>query len=326
MRMADDQIDTLIDTELLSVFCRVVQTRNFSQAAMHLGVAQPVVTRKIRRLEEQLRVALFRRHNRGSELTQAGELLAARAGGILLQLQQLAQEVRDASDEVQGQIALGVVVSVGSVLAPALVHSASVQWPKLKIEFVEAGSQALFRRVRDRELALALLYDAPPAGDDIIAVPLLMERLHLIGPPERLAGMKKVTVKDLAALPLVISSRGQTVRNILEDAFAENGLALQPVHEANSIVLLKAIVMQKRCYGVLTLGSMAPEIASGRLAAVPIADKGLSLAMTLVISREHYRLKAVRIMAQLITREVARLLDEGAWPGPPQRMRGRLAP
>jgi LysR family transcriptional regulator, nitrogen assimilation regulatory protein len=323
--MAKPIDDKPLDTELLSVFCRVVERKNFSKAAMHLGVAQPIVTRKIRKLEEQLGVPLFNRHNRGSELTQAGELLAARASGILLQLQQLATEVRDSTTEVQGQLSLGIAPSVGAVLGPHILECAANRWPRLNIEFVEAGSQALFKRVRDRDLALALLFDPPPAGEEVVAIPLLMERLHLVGPAGSLSGVKKVGVKDLAELPLVLSSRGQTVRNILEDAFAEHGLPLKPVHEANSMLLLKAMVLQKHGYAVLSIGSLAPDLASGRLVAVPISQSGLSLALTMVVSREHFRLRAVQLMTELIAQEVARLVARGDWPGKPQRIRNRYA-
>jgi DNA-binding transcriptional LysR family regulator len=53
----------------------VAEASNFSRAALHLGVAQPIVTRKIRKLEEDLGVNLFIRTNRGCTLTQEGELL-----------------------------------------------------------------------------------------------------------------------------------------------------------------------------------------------------------------------------------------------------------
>lgn len=291
---------------------------------MRLGVAQPIVTRKIRQLEEQLGVALFTRHNRGAELTPAGELLAARAGGILMQVQQLTHEVRDQSAEVQGRISLGIAPSVGSVLGPHILDSAATRWPKLTIEFIEARSPELFKRVRDRDLALALLFDPPATNDDILSFGLLMERLHLVGPPGSLANLTKVSVKDLARFPLVLSSHGHIVRNILEDAFAEHGVPVTPVHEANSVVLLKAMVQQKRGYAVLTLGSLASEIASEQLVAVPLAQRGMSVALTLIVSRDSFKLRTVQLMSQLIAEEVQRLVKGGIWPGQPQPVRNRL--
>ena len=55
----DTPVSAVLDADLLAVFCRVAQARNFSRAANHLGMAQPIVTRKIKRLEDDLGVQLF---------------------------------------------------------------------------------------------------------------------------------------------------------------------------------------------------------------------------------------------------------------------------
>ena len=313
-----------LDADLLTVFCRVAETSNFSRAALHLGVAQPIVTRKIRRLEDELGVQLFVRSNRGCELTHEGQLLATKAAGILLQLAQLKEEVSNSSDRVSGTIALGVPVAAGMLLAPHLMHAIASRWPQLRVELVESVSRNLLNSVLNRELSLALLYDPPP-DVGLIARPLLMERLHLIGPvdsAQKLHAIKRAKVQYIAALPLVLPIRAQIIRVLLEDAFAEVGLPLTPRYEANSSLLLKAMVLQGLGFTVLTLGSVVDEVASGRLTAIPLDDRGMSLALTLVTTREHSQLRVVQLMSELIVAEVRRLALSGLWPGSPQVMRG----
>ena len=313
-----------LDADLLTVFCRVAETSNFSRAALHLGVAQPIVTRKIRRLEDELGVQLFVRSNRGCELTHEGQLLATKAAGILLQLAQLKEEVSNSSDRVSGTIALGVPVAAGMLLAPHLMPAIASRWPQLRVELVESVSRNLLNSVLNRELSLALLYDPPP-DVGLIARPLLMERLHLIGPvdsAQKLHAIKRAQVQDIAALPLVLPIRAQIIRVLLEDAFAEVGLPLTPRYEANSSLLLKAMVLQGLGFTVLTLGSVVDEVASGRLTAIPLDDRGMSLALTLVTTREHSQLRVVQLMSELIVAEVRRLALSGLWPGSPQVMRG----
>lgn len=314
----------VLDADLLAVFCRVAETSNFSRAALHLGVAQPIVTRKIRRLEDALGVQLFVRSNRGCELTHEGELLASKAAGILLQLAQLREEVTNSSDRVSGTIALGVPIAAGMLLAPHLMPAIASRWPQLRVELVESVSRNLLSSVLNRELSLALLYD-PPTDVGLIARPLLMERLHLIGPPtavKQLSGIKRARVQDIAALPLVLPIRSQIIRVLLEDAFAEEGLPLSPRYEANSSLLLKTMVTQGLGFSVLTLGTLADEVATGRLIAIPLADRGMSLALTLVTTKEHSQLRVVQLMSELIITEVRRLASSGLWPGSPQVMRG----
>ena len=314
----------VLDADLLTVFCRVAEARNFSRAAAHLGLAQPVVTRKVRRLEDELGVSLFIRSNRGCELTPEGELLLSKATGILLQLAQLKEEVTSSTDKVAGTIALGIPVAAGKVLAPHLMPLVASRWPQLRVELIESVSQNLLTAVLNRELSLAALYD-PPSDVGLIARPLLMERLYLAGPPDalkRLSKIRQARVQDIAALPLVLPIRSQIIRVLLEDAFAEEGLPLAPRYEANSPLLLKAMVLQGLGFTVLTLSSLADEVVSGRLVAIPLEDRGLSLALTLVTTREHGRMRVVQLMSDLIVHEVRQLAASGRWPGAPQVMRG----
>ncbi|NML44300.1 LysR family transcriptional regulator [Ramlibacter sp. G-1-2-2] len=313
----------LLDSELLNVFCRVAEARNFSRAAVFLDMAQPIVTRKIKRLEDELGVQLFVRSNRGCELTPEGELLFSRAGGILMQLAQVRDEVSTSSQKVSGTIAIGLPAAAGTLLAPHLMPEVAQRWPDLHVELTEALTGKLMESVATRELSLALVYD-PPTDTGLIARPLLMERLHLVGVPrlaKRLDSVKRVQAADLARLPLVLPIRQQVVRVLLEDAFAEAGLPLVPRYEANSPLLLKAMTLQGLGFTVLTLGSMADEVAAGRLVAIPLEDRGMSLSLSLITTKEHGRLRVVQLMADLIEGEVRRMAASGDWPGSPKVIR-----
>ena len=315
--------DQFLETDLLHVFCRVAEARNFSRAAALLGVAQPIVTRKIRRLEEELGVQLFVRSNRGCELTQEGELLASKATGILAQLAQVKQEVASANQRVTGTIAIGLAGTAGALLAPHLMPQVAQRWPQLRVEIIESITRNLLASVANRELSLALVYD-PPQDAGLVLRPLLMERLYLVGTPrlaKHLKGLKRVRSVDLQNLPLVLPIRGQIIRDLVEDAFAEFGQPLTPQYEASSTLMLKALMLQGLGFTVLTLGNLAEEVAAGRLVAIPFEDRGMSVSLTLVSTKEHGRLRVVQLMIDLIEYEVRRLASTGAWPGSPRVMR-----
>jgi LysR family nitrogen assimilation transcriptional regulator len=313
---------SMLDPDLLVVFCRVAETLNFSRAAAHLGLAQPVVTRKIRRLEEILGVSLFLRSNRGCTLTPEGELLASKAAGVLLQQTHLNEEVGKSARGVTGTIAIGMTVAAGTLLAPHLLPAIAAQWPELRVELYEAVTRHLLNGVLNRELSVALLYD-PPTDLGLHMQPLLMDRLCLAGPPEvseEFARLSKASVRDIARLPLVLPVRSQIIRELLEDAFAEASLPLKPRYETNSPTMLKAMVSQGLGYTVLTMGSLEQDIATGKLVAIPLSDPGMSLTLTLVTSADYGQLRVVQLVAGLISKLVRQLVTSGQWPGTPQLM------
>ena len=73
-----------------------------------------------------------------------------------------------------------IPIAAGMLLAPHLMLAVAARWPLLRVELLETVSRNLLHGVLNREISLALLYD-PPVDADVIARPLLMERLQLIG-------------------------------------------------------------------------------------------------------------------------------------------------
>src|ERR1700730_8219103 len=86
----------------------VVQTGTLRAASRHLGIAQPVITRSIRELENELGNALFERHSKGVSLTPIGERFVRRIEGIQAEVRRAREEVTQWSGDHVGEIAVGL--------------------------------------------------------------------------------------------------------------------------------------------------------------------------------------------------------------------------
>ena len=72
-----------VDLRLVRYFVTVADHRHFGRAATALRVAQPSLSRQIRRLEQQLGARLLDRTPQGSRLTEAGEVFLPAAKALL---------------------------------------------------------------------------------------------------------------------------------------------------------------------------------------------------------------------------------------------------
>jgi DNA-binding transcriptional LysR family regulator len=72
-----------LDLRLVRYFTVVAEHRHFGRAAADLLIAQPSLSRQIRRLEQQLGVRLLDRTPQGTRLTEAGEVFLPRARALL---------------------------------------------------------------------------------------------------------------------------------------------------------------------------------------------------------------------------------------------------
>jgi LysR family nitrogen assimilation transcriptional regulator len=306
-----------LETELLNVFCCVVRQGNFSRAAAELATSQPVVTRKISRLEECVGMPLFVRSNRGCTLTPAGEILFRRAPSILMQLAEIKDEIANLTNDVCGSLAMGITHAASTVMAPRLLPVIAKRWPKLRLEIVEALSQGLAERVCRGELDFAVLFDPPP-HPDLICTPLLIERLCLVGHPDSaINDMARPTVRDLVDLPLVLPSERHAIRTLLEDAFQEIGAQLNPVYEASSMTMLREMAAQGLGYTLLTQGGVEHDVASGKLQAKLFEDRGMIITLTLVTKRDTAHLRNIRILSEFVASEIRDAARCGQWPGAP---------
>src|SRR3954468_11508887 len=132
-----------MDLVQLKYFLRVAELRSFSKAADVLHVAQPAITRQIRLLEEELGVALFHRHSRGSEPTEAGQLLEIRAAELLRMADQTRVDVVSRAVVPTGTVRIGFPPSVGNLLLGSPVAAYHAKYPGVLISLVEGYNQVL---------------------------------------------------------------------------------------------------------------------------------------------------------------------------------------
>src|SRR5262245_24461103 len=97
-----------MDLKEMRYFSYVARAGSFSRAASELRIAQPALSRQIRKLEDRLGVKLLVRHGRGVRLTSAGAVLLEGTETISDFLARLGERVLAGGDVAVGHVSLGV--------------------------------------------------------------------------------------------------------------------------------------------------------------------------------------------------------------------------
>src|SRR5579875_1277414 len=98
---------------------------HFTRAAEREHIAQPSLSQQIRRLEDEVGLALVERTTRSVRITDAGRLLLSRARRILAELDAASVELQSLRGVQAGQISIGAIHSMGPIditLVLALFH------------------------------------------------------------------------------------------------------------------------------------------------------------------------------------------------------------
>ncbi|MCD2196521.1 LysR family transcriptional regulator [Actinomycetospora endophytica] len=186
-----------LDLRLVHAFVVVAEHRHFGRAAEALHIAQPALSRQIRRLEDQVGARLFDRDTRGTRLTAAGEafLPAAREALSASRSAVAAARAADGPDRL-------VVGHVSALLVTAGVRALREARPEVEVrtlhlEWHEPRAALLGHRV---DVVLARL---PFPTDGLEVVRVRDESRVLLVPREhRLAGRDAVRLADFAEEPL----------------------------------------------------------------------------------------------------------------------------
>src|ERR1700742_2634489 len=186
-----------LDLRLVGYFVVVAEHRHFGRAATALRVAQPSLSRQIRRLEQQLGVRLLDRTPQGTRLTEDGDVSLPRAKALLRSASQAAAQARAAAQP--SRITIGY--TSGLIVTPAVremrrehpdaeVQVMHVDWDQARDALLDHRVDAVVTRLpfpTDR-LHVTVLYDEP--------------RVLAVSAEHRLAGKESITLDDIADEPM----------------------------------------------------------------------------------------------------------------------------
>lgn len=190
----------------------LAEHRHFGRAAAASFVSQPTLSTQIRKLEEELGVALFERAPRKVMLTPVGREIVERARKVLADVDQMADIARRSQDPEAGTIRLGLFPTLGPYLLPHVLPGIRERFPRLELLLVEDKTDPLLERLRDGRLDAAVL--ALPLPDEHLhAEPLFDEPFVLATPAGHpLAGRHSLTIDDLDEERLLLLEEGHCLR------------------------------------------------------------------------------------------------------------------
>jgi DNA-binding transcriptional LysR family regulator len=259
----------------------LAEERHFTRAAAREHIAQPALSQQIRRLEEEVGVALVQRTTRRVAITDAGELLVARARRILAEVDAAHSELQGLRGMNTGHVTVGAIHTMGPVdvsLALAIFHE---RHPGVEFTVLEGSSEELAEMVRVDELDLAFLSVTERIESHGLGLhQLVVEELVVALPQDhRLAGRRRVRMAELSDDEFISFRPGARLREILETAGRHAGYAPRVKLESNESPRIRRLVA--RGLGVAILPRSDVEGPGAAIAVAALAEPTLTRDITI---------------------------------------------
>jgi LysR family nitrogen assimilation transcriptional regulator len=291
----------------IRLFVAAYEERSFTAAAAREHATQSGVSQHIRNLEDTLGVKLFSRNKAEVAPTPAGDSFYQRCLEVLRSHEMATRTVKQYAAGLTGEIVVGLMPTMTRcTLAPALSAFVDTH-PNMVVRIIEGYSAALTQQVRAGVLDFAIV----PAFS---GMPGLKSRLFLRTPEVLVSGasspfehLTRVCLASIGPLKLVLPSKANTRRNLIETYCASNGVAVARILELDAMLGTLDFVARTNWMTILPGIMMAVDDPGGRLKVNPIHRPEFMLDLVLIEPSRRPMSEAASVFLELLQTEAARL-------------------
>ncbi|MEU7401030.1 LysR substrate-binding domain-containing protein [Streptomyces sp. NPDC044948] len=237
----------------LECFVAVAEESHFGRAAARLGMAQPPLSQRIRRLEQELGVRLFERTSRQVTITEAGTLLLTEARELLARAESLRSAARRIRDGESGLLRAALSPDISGETVAALLADFRHRHAGLELELHELTTAQQLAGFAAHELDVGLIHH-PCDVTGLELGPVLRRDLGVLlprGAPQ--TELAQVPLAALTGYDLVLFPRADApaVYDDLLTACARGGYTPAAVRHGQGASFVRGLVLSS---GAVALG------------------------------------------------------------------------
>ncbi|ETR79133.1 hypothetical protein X566_14290 [Afipia sp. P52-10] len=279
-----------------------------------LGVAQPLLTRQIKHLEEELGEMLLHRNGRGVVPTDAGRMLEKYAKTIVSTSTEAESAIKSLSAAPTGEVVLGLPPMIGATLTVPVVESFKKAFPNISLRLVEAYSGYILEWLTTARLDVAIIYNVA-RHTFYKAEPLVEEDLYLAAANQMQLPFtgEIVGFAELITVPLILPNRPNGLRNLVDAYFARHGGKPNITLEVDGLSALLRLVEHGHAATIMSSGLARRYRQEGRMQVFPITNPPMTGELCLATSTQRPSTSVTRALARIVRTEVKALSPANGW-------------
>jgi DNA-binding transcriptional LysR family regulator len=287
----------------LRTFLAVADTGSVRAAAQELVVTQAAVSASLAALQKSLGVALLAPEGRGLRLTSAGESYAGYVRRVLGLLGEASLAAAAAADPERGELRIAAVTTAAEQIVPGLLSSFRQRYPQMGVR-LEAGNRDRVRALLDRHQTDLVVTGRPEPGWDVAVRAVRPHELVVVAAPALALAARQTGQAGL--LPW-LASQTWLLREPGSGTRASTSALLADLDITPAALMMGSNGALRESAGVglgVTLTSrdaVAAELASGRLAALPVPGTPLHRDWYLVSHPGQLPPAAGRLLEHVLT-------------------------
>jgi LysR family cys regulon transcriptional activator len=222
-------------------------------AAEALYTSQPGVSKQIGLLEEELGVDIFLRNGKHlAEVTPAGRRILEYTARLLAEVENIKHIAAEFKDTDKGDLTIATTHTQARYALPPVIQKFRARYPKVTLHLHQGSPPQIAKMAAEGQVDFAIATEAMEHFEQLVMLPCYhWNRCVLLKADHPLANRKKLSLKDIAAHPIVTYTFGFTGRSKLDQAFAASGLKPDIVLTAVDADVIKTYVRSGLGIGIV---------------------------------------------------------------------------
>jgi DNA-binding transcriptional LysR family regulator len=291
----------------LRVFESAARHLSLTRAAEELHLTPPAVSIQVRQLEGHAHAELFERAGRGLRLTQAGEEVLAHAREILAHIRGAEEAIAGLASLEQGMLSVATI-NAGDSFFPWIVAAFRERHPRMRMRLMVGNRDELLERLTAHEVDLAVM-SQPPSGEEFAAESFAPHpHVMVAAPAHRLARRRSIALAEAGREPVITREPGSATRLVMDQAFAQGGIAPRIEMEIASNETIKQAVAAGFGVGFLSAHAVRQELALGRLKVISVKGFPVMRQWYVVLRRDRRLPRIAEAFQRFVVKEGARII------------------
>ena len=264
-----------MDIDILSEFLVLAEKLNYTETASALYLAQPVLSRHIRLLEEELGTALFRRNRQSVELTKMGELFLEDASMIVETWKQSKRKIERAMNVYESSLTICFLDAASRDYLPVWITQFFAENPSVSLELKSVGIPQTFQLMEKRDADLALTLRSTKEDESTYQMKhLYRDPLMLVVPKTHpLTKRKSVKLSELREERFIMSSPDlvSDYQMFVDELLKKAGITKVNKKIVDSVE--QGFMLIESQYGIGIVPKHQKYFATDRVCFIPIEDE-----------------------------------------------------
>lgn len=285
--------------EYFNYFYQVAKVKSISKVAKQIHISQSALSQQIQKFENSVGYQLFKRSNKGVELTEMGEIVLQYSENILNTYKKMMTDLEKGSN-ISNTVSIQACHSISHYALPCSIYKIKEKYPYHQYELITSSSDKIRSSVENNICDIGFVYGK--GSEENLEYYAVGQNKFVLASSFYYDAPKETTVEELMKYPIISMSYDSQITTYFKESLHDHNVDyedLNIIFTLDSIEAIKASLNRKHGLAILPYISIKEELYKKNYKIIQVKDLEINMNVYMITRKENKNSKAVTEFANL---------------------------